>query len=104
MRLTDDYESRLDTVTETARARWTFSWVMDGEEAHLIYTGTRDIEGEHHVPVGIWYSPFPNEPGNSYAFGLLESAGQADDYPETPAVVLKYAMMVFGEPWKIAVQ
>jgi hypothetical protein len=31
-------------------------------------------------------------------------AGQADDYPETPVVVLKYAMMVFGEPWKVAVQ
>jgi len=91
-------------MVQQERAKWTFSFMTPETNAEFSYTGWRDIEGERHVPVGIWYAPYANEPDNSYVFGLLEMAGQADDYPETPVVVLKYAMMVFGEPWKVAVQ
>jgi len=29
---------------------------------------------------GVWEYPFPNEKGNSTAFGLIENFGQSDEY------------------------
>jgi hypothetical protein len=32
------------------------------------------------LELGYWKAPFPNEKGNSQAFGLIEAYSQSDDY------------------------
>lgn len=42
------------------------------------------IEEEEWYPegleCGVWEAPFPNEKGNSTAFGLIEGLSQSDDF------------------------
>jgi len=38
-------------------------------------------EENYKLECGVWNAPFPNNPGNSQAFGLVESILQSDGCP-----------------------
>ena len=38
------------------------------------------VEACSNFEEGSWAAPFPNEPGNSYAYGLIEAYAQSDSY------------------------
>jgi hypothetical protein len=39
-------------------------------------------DGICHLECGRWIAPFPNEKGNSMAFGLSEAIAQSDESPK----------------------
>lgn len=50
-----------------------------------------DHADEDYIEIGTWKYPFPNEYGNSFAFGLCEVYSQSDDfshffYNDTPVI------------------
>lgn len=61
---------------------WTFAdgsvyCVVWHEEVYTEYAETY----EEDPPVGLWQFPFPNERGNSFAYGLWEGLSQSDIGP-----------------------
>lgn len=53
-------------ITLTFEDKAVYSWIEDAA----------DLSSDFHP--GNWERPFPNEPGNSLAFGIVEVAEQSD--------------------------
>lgn len=53
-------------LTLTFEDRASYSYLLDPSEV------------TPHVRCGVWKHPFPNEPGDSFAFGVVEAAAQSD--------------------------
>jgi hypothetical protein len=55
-------------------------WFEDGTE--LTIMEKEEWWKPEGLEFGVWEAPFPNEEGNSTAYGLIENFSQSDDFSQ----------------------